>query len=192
MAGNDMRRITVVTLDSEPPVVLYGFLVDNPETRWTWEATGAGVPDDIKVGMQFLAEVISDRTRDNEPMLRIGLLKADPDLPLQFTEQPEEPARRIRRESSSRRSAVQQQYDLIREAIDTYLMETAEPGPVTEPRPYANAKMSTTGVVFPDSGIEGGAVLEAGYACRLGAQLLRAGRMVEEFQEVIESRKRAL
>jgi hypothetical protein len=35
MAGNDMRRITVVTLDSEPPVVLYGFLVDNPETRWT-------------------------------------------------------------------------------------------------------------------------------------------------------------
>jgi hypothetical protein len=185
--GYDMRRITAVTLDCEPPVVLYGFLVDAPFARWTWDETGAGAPDDIKVGMRFLAEIVRERTpEDGEYRMQIGRLQADPDVPLQFTEPLEESERP---EPASRKSAAEQHRNLISETINEFLFDTADSQPVTEPRPYANARMGVMGVAMPDSGIEGGAILEPGYAVRLGAQLIRAGRMVEEFEEVILSRE---
>jgi hypothetical protein len=100
----------------------------------------------------------------------------------------EEPARRIRRESASRKSALDQERERIQETIDSYLFEAAEPGPIIEPRAYADVRTGSLGVVFPDKGIEGGEILRPEYCERLGAQLIRAARQCEAFETVISDR----
>jgi hypothetical protein len=71
------------------------------------------------------------------------------------------------------KSAPQRVRDQIDSVINTFLFETAQPGAVTEPVAYGN-RSGVHGVVFPDAGIEGGAILDSGYARLLGAQLIRA------------------
>jgi len=72
--------------------------------------------------------------------------------------------------------------------VDTFLFEAAEPGPVVEPQPYADRRTGMMGVVFPDNGISGGQIMESGYAIKLGAALIRAGRQVDAFIDIVLSR----
>jgi hypothetical protein len=83
----------VVIADGASGAVLYGYLVDTPQARWAWEQTGAVRPDDIKVGMKFLAHVKVERGTHDEDRNRIGRLETDPDVGSMFEPTPVEAER---------------------------------------------------------------------------------------------------
>lgn len=197
-AEHYMRRLTVVVIGpargTNPTVsaaeymggVLYAFPVDHMPAMHMWEGA-VNNPRDFVVGQRFNADVIRENLgEDHGWRSRVGRLELrdgdDMPEPREIEEpEPEEPARRIRRESVSRRSAVERERDRIEETVATFLFETAEPEPTVWPEVGGTRGM--TGVVFPDAGIEGGAILQPGYARRLGAHLIRAADLHDEIQD---------
>jgi hypothetical protein len=202
-----MRRLTLVVVSRVPSpyvgTVLYCYAVDHKPAEFVWQEA-CEHPRDLDVRQRYLAEVIKDRSLNGGQENRVVKLMLKPGNDKPTTRKlgcehcnggngdphaegcpdsptPEEPARRIRRESASRRSAVEREQERIEETVWEFLFEMSAPEPNVWPT--VGGSLGQTGVVFPDSGIEGGAILMPGYARQLGAHLIRAADLHDEIQE---------
>lgn len=190
--------------------VLYGFAVFHDPAAFFW-MKAVEHPADLDVGQRFNATVVQEQTERWGWVNRIKSIEVRPgdDMPPNrdlFVPEPEPvdcdfchgevggghpagcpgeegrgPAREIRRESASRRSAMEQDRERIEQTVDNFLFETAAPEPNFWPTVGGNR--GHTGVVFPDAGIQGGVILMSGFARQLGAHLIRAADLHDEIQE---------
>jgi hypothetical protein len=189
-AEHYMRRLTLVIVGDTSWVgsILYAYAVDYEKAKFIWQEACEN-PRDLDVQQRFLVDVVEEQTQDEQRHSRVKKLRVRPgdDFPPhresdEMEGEKEEPARRIRRESASRQSAVERDRERIVSTVETYLFEEAQPKPQTEPRPYADRR-GAHGVAMPDTGLAGGQILTAEYARRFGAQLILAADLHDNLLE---------
>lgn len=196
-----MRHMTLVVIgpmrNARPNVtmaeymggVLYAYAVDHEPAKFLWR-DAVNNPRDFVVGQKFNAEVIRENLGDHgwgNRVKKMSLRDGDEMPPTREVEYklypPKHPAGGLPevRGTTRRRSDMERDRDRIRETIWTFLFETAEPEAVVWPT--VGGSRGHTGVVFPDAGVEGGAILMPGYARQLGAHLIRAADLHDEIQD---------
>jgi hypothetical protein len=188
-SGNYMKRLTMVVVSYGSPyagALLYAFAVDTLEARFLWE-DAVDHPASFNVGQRYIATLTGSVSVSEGGMrvLHLSQRPGDDRAPHRETELPEEPkepAHYIRGESASGPSAMERERKRIQDTVETYLFEAAEPGPQTEPQPYADGR-GQSGIVIPDSGLPGGAIVTSGFARRFGAQLIRAADIHDRIQD---------
>jgi hypothetical protein len=179
--------------------VLHAFAVDHPPAEFVWH-NAVEHPGDFDIGQRFNAKVVQETTERWGTVNRIERMSVRPgdDMPPRRHAEPEEPgcehcnggvgedphssdcptvrgpAREIRAQSASRRSAVERERDRIEATVAEFLYETADCAPRTEPEPYAYRTGQIHGVALPDTDLQAGAIVSAEYARKLGAQLILA------------------